>query len=284
MKKITIGSSILSACILVCLFAINSCSKSSGGGSTPPPNPCAGKTIVINATATEATAGASDGSIVATATGSTGFTFSINNGTAQASGTFNSLAAGSYTITVKDGAGCLGSKAVTVNAQDACAGKTLTISGVATASDKCAPSGSITITAAGSTGFTYSINNGIFAASNVFNNMAAGAYTIHARDGGGCVKSSTVTLDAAAAGPTFSSVKAIVQNNCALSGCHSGANPQNGIDFNNDCTIVSKWDRIKARAVDANLSIMPPAPYTALSAADKQAILDWIAAGHKYTN
>jgi len=73
------------------------CSK--GGGTTTPTDPCTGVTIVVSTTVTAADAGVSNGSITATATGSSGFTFSINNGTFQASGTFSNLAAGKYTIT-----------------------------------------------------------------------------------------------------------------------------------------------------------------------------------------
>ena len=268
----------------MCVFLINACSKGGGGSPTPAPDPCAGKTIVITATVTDAASGASDGSIAATATGSTGFTYSINSGTFQASGTFSSLAAGAYTIAAKDAAGCVSTKSFTVATVDACIGKTITVTGVAVNSDKCSNTGKITITAAGSTGFTYSLNNGAFGASNVFSNLAPGAYTLNAKDAGGCVKSGTVTVASVAAGTTFAAVKAIIQTNCAVSGCHTGANAQNGINFSEDCTIVSNWYRIKARAVDENPSIMPPAPKTPLSTSEKQKILDWIAAGHQYTD
>src|SRR5438552_15127668 len=51
------------------------------------------------------------GSINATASGGTGAkTFSLDGVTFQASGTFNGLAAGPYTVTAKDASGCLASK------------------------------------------------------------------------------------------------------------------------------------------------------------------------------
>ncbi len=280
MKKITHGSLLLSACVVVCVVVINACSKS----DPSPVDPCAGKTIVITATVTDAATGTSNGSIASAATGSTGFTFSINNGAFQASGNFSSLAAGTYSIIAKDAANCSATKSFVVASADVCIGKNITVNGAATGSDKCNPTGALTITAAGSTGFTYSLNNGAFQASNVFNNLATGNYTLNAKDADGCIKTSTAIISNFPAGVTFAPVKNIIQTNCAVSGCHTGASAQSGINFSDDCTIVSKWDRIKARAVDASPSIMPPAPKTALSTADKQQILDWITAGHKYTD
>ncbi len=283
MKKITSGSLILSMCTILCVFFINACSKSDST-PTPPADPCAGKTIEITGTVVNTGTAAANGSITVTATGSTGFTYSLNNGTYQASGSFTGLAAGTYNISAKDGANCITTKSFVVATTDVCIGKTLVVDGNAVASDKCSATGSIVITATGGTGFTYSLNNGAYGAANTFPNVAAGAYTVNAKDGDGCVKSATLTVPALPAGTTFTSVKAVLQTNCAVPGCHTGAAAQNGLNFSDDCTIVSSWDRIKARAVDANPSRMPPAPNAALSTADKQKILDWIAAGHKYTD
>src|ERR1700710_929942 len=99
----------------------SACSKS---GSTTPSDPCAGITIVVSGTPTEAVAGISNGSITATASGGSGFTYSLNNGTAQSSGAFNNLAAGSYTITAKNANGCSGSVNIVVKTKDDCSGKT----------------------------------------------------------------------------------------------------------------------------------------------------------------
>jgi len=87
-------------------------------------------------------------------------------------------------------------------------------------------------------------------------------------------------------GALFTSVSSIVQTNCALSGCHTGSNAQNGINFSDNCTIVAQKDRIKVRAVDqaGTASQMPLPPRAPLSAADRQKITDWIAAGGKLTD
>jgi SprB repeat len=243
---------------------------------------CSAKTITVTGTVVNAgpSTGATNGAIAATASGSTGFTYQLNSGAFQASGTFSALAAGTYNITAKDVDGCLKTQSFTVNF-DPCIGKTLSITGVTTPSDKCIPTGTITINAAGGTGFTYQLGTSPFQASNRFTDLAVNTYTIAVKDVDGCIKTGTATITEAAAGINFTLVKSVLQTNCALSGCHSGATPTGGLNFTQDCVIVSSWDRIKARAVDAPTS-MPPAPNPQLSAADKQKILDWITAGHRY--
>lgn len=87
-------------------------------------------------------------------------------------------------------------------------------------------------------------------------------------------------------GPLFTEVKNLVQANCALSGCHAGANPQDGIDFNNSAHILAQKDRIKLRAVDqaGTPNQMPPPPSSPLSAADQKKITDWVSAGGKQSD
>jgi len=88
------------------------------------------------------------------------------------------------------------------------------------------------------------------------------------------------------AGPLFLAVRSIIQTNCAISGCHTGVNAQNGINFSENCTIVAQKDRIKVRAVDqaGTGQQMPPPPNPPLSAADRQKITDWVNAGGDFTD
>ena len=247
---------------------------------------CTAKTITVTGTVVNAgpAAGAANGSIAATATGSTGFTYQIGTGAFQASGTFAGLAANTYSITAKDVDGCTKTQSFTITA-DPCIGKTLTINSTVTGTDKCLTTGtgSITVIGGGGTGFTYQIGTGAFQASNIFTSLAANTFNIAVKDGDGCTKTGTATVGQAAGGPLFGAVKTIMQNNCALSGCHAGSSPTGGLNFTVDCTIVNSWDRIKARGVDGNPSTMPPGG-PQLSATDKQKVLDWITAGHKFTD
>jgi hypothetical protein len=192
---------------------IYSCSKGEGGSTTPPPDPCAGVTVSVTATVTNAATGQSNGSIAASATGGSGFTFNINNGAFQSSGTFNNLAAGNYTIVAKNSNNCTGSAQFTVSTSSA----------------------------------------------------------------GAC---------SGTAGPLFTAVKSIVQTNCAVSGCHDAQTNQSGINFSVECTIVAQAASIKARAVDqaGTATQMPPPPRAALSVADRQKITEWVAAGGRFTN
>lgn len=92
------------------------CSKS-GDSVSPPPAPdlCAGKNITVTATGTDANPCVNDGTISATGSGGTSLTYSMDGSNFQASGNFNAIAAGSYTITVKDGAGCRATASVVVS-------------------------------------------------------------------------------------------------------------------------------------------------------------------------
>jgi hypothetical protein len=258
-----------------------------GGDSPPPaPNPCNGVTITVSGTVTDADAGQNNGSITASATGGSSFTFSVDGGAFQASGTFNNLTKGNHTITAKDGRGCTGSKGFTIGEKAVCNGVTITVGGATTSSDPCIASGSITITASGSTNFTYSLNGGAFQASNVFANVAAGNHNITAKDGAGCTGTTQVTVSPGVAGPLFTAVKGVITANCAIAGCHVNPAPTGGLNFADNCTIVLNKDRIRERAVTSagTPNQMPPPPNAALSQADRDKITQWVVAGGKFTD
>lgn len=261
-----------------------SCSKSTGGGTVT--NPCAGITITVTATIISANTGQSNGSIDATASGGTGFTYSLNGGVSQSAGLFSNLAAGTYSVAAKSSTGCSGSAQFVVGSINACSGVTITVSATTITATPClsTPDGSITVSASGSTGFTYNLNNGTFQSSNVFNNLAAGSYSLIAKDVNGCSQSTSATVGATPAGIKYTDVKQVLLSFCAISGCHIAPNPQNGLDFSIDCTIIANKDLIKARAVDGIPTFMPPPPSTQLSTINKQKIVDWINAGGRYTN
>lgn len=99
---------------------------------------------------------------------------------------------------------------------DPCAGKTITLSAATTAAS-CISDGTITITATGSTGFTYKLNaGGSYQASNSFSNLAAATYTVFAKDGDGCEKSTTATV--ASAAPLTISATFTQPTNCLSNG------------------------------------------------------------------
>jgi hypothetical protein len=248
-------------------------------------NPCAGVTINVTGTITNPTApGATNGSIAASASGGAGgFTFSINGGAFQASGTFSSLGAGTFTIVAKDANGCSGSAAFTLIDPNPCAGVTITVTNAVTGNTPCQspPTGSITVTPGGGTGpYTFKLNSGSFQSSNVFSNLVAGTYSITAKDVNGCTGSNSATVVDLPAGPLFSAVKLLLQNNCVS--CHNSGNPQGGMNWTIDCNIVTFKNNIKLRAVDGIPSPMPPSGL--LSSSERQKITDWINAGGRFSD
>jgi hypothetical protein len=150
---------------------------SCGKGSNPPADPCSGVTVSVNGSSTPAsTSSARDGSISITASGGSGFTYSVNGGAFQSSATFSGLAAGSYSVTAKTSDGCSGTTSVTVSvAPNPCAGITISVTGSSNnPTSTTTNNGSITASASGSSGFTYSLNSGAFQASGTFNNLRVG--------------------------------------------------------------------------------------------------------------
>jgi hypothetical protein len=171
-----------------------------------------------------------------------------------------------------------------------CSGITVAVTGIITANSG-SNNGSISAAATGGSSFTFSLNSGAFQSSGVFSNLAGGTYSITAKNSNGCtgsaqfvVNTTAVSVCSGTAGPLFIAVQNVIRTNCATAGCHIAPNAQNGIDYSDDCQIVTTKDRIKSRAVDGTPSVMPPPPKAPLSAADKKKITDWIAAGGLFTN
>ena len=111
MKKYLLYSVIITAVF----FA--GCSKSDTTPAPPPPpvDPCLGVTITPVAGLTHTITGQSLGTITVTSPIGSGFTYSITGVPYQPSVNFFGLAAGNYTISVKNANNCVGTKAVTIN-------------------------------------------------------------------------------------------------------------------------------------------------------------------------
>jgi hypothetical protein len=163
---------------------------------------------------------------------------------------------------------------------DPCVGKTIKLTSIVTNVTACAGNGSIKATATGSTGFTYKLNaGGTYQTDDSFGNVAAGAYTLFAKDAGICEQSIAVTVGAAGAtGPLFTAVKNLMASKCQS--CHNNSVQNGGMNWEVECNIISKADRVKTRAVTEGS--MPPTG--ALPQADKNIISAWITAGGGYTN
>lgn len=255
-----------------------SCSK-----NDPPADPCAGVTITVTGNTTNPTNGGSNGTIIANASGASSVTYSLNNGAFQATGQFANLAAGSYTVTAKSSAGCVGSASFTLTNTVSCSGVTITVSPTVTGVTPCvSASGSIAVAASGGTApYTFSLNGGTFQSVTSFASLNAGTYTIAAKDANGCTGTQgSISVGTRSAGPLFNAVKTIIQNNCVS--CHNATTANGGVNLSTDCAIVSAKDRINARAVQGTGGWMPtsgPIPST-----DRQAITAWLNAGGRVTD
>ena len=254
-----------------------------GKGDNTPSNPCSGVTISVTGTTTNPSAGASNGTITALASGGSGFTYSLNGGAFQTIGQFSNLSAGTYTVSAKTSAGCTGSATFTLNNVVTCNGVTIAVNPTVTGVTPCVnASGSISVAASGGTGpYTYSLNGGSFQSVTSFASLNAGTYSITAKDANGCTGTqSSITVGTRSAGPLFTAVRTIIQNNCVS--CHNATVANGGVNLSTDCAIVSAKDRINARAVLGTGGWMPTSG--PLPTADRQAITSWINAGGRVTD
>src|SRR6185437_13912658 len=124
---------------------------------------------------------------------------------------FSGLAAGTYTLTVKDVNGCTGTATKTLTQPTAAVAASVS----ASTNVNCfgGSTGSITVAGSGgTTPYTYS-DGGTFQASNVFSGLTAGTYTLTVKDVNGCTGTVTKTLTQPAATIT-ASVSASTNVNC----------------------------------------------------------------------
>jgi len=260
------------------------CSKTGGILPPPPPDPCSLITISVNGTvANPSVAGASDGSITLTATGGSGFSFSLNGGLFQSYNKFTNLAAGDYSVVVKNADGCSNSISFTLtNPVVSCNGVNIVVTATPTTNVLCeSPTASVSVSASGGVPpYNYKLNTGSWQNGSVFYYVISGSCSITVRDANGCTGSASITVSNAAAGPLFSVARNVIRYNCVY--CHSNSNAGGGVSYSDDCSIVSGKDRIKARAVDGLPSPMPQSGL--LPASERQKILDWINAGGKYSD
>lgn len=102
-----------------------------------------------------------------------------------------------------------------VTTPDPCAGKTININNTISPSAPCNPSGSITVNATGSTGFTYKLNSGgVYQSSPVFNNLSASSYTVFAKDAAGCERSASAVVSSSGTGGFTVTVATNPASNC----------------------------------------------------------------------
>ena len=180
-------------------------------------------TVTVNLTQMQATVtpsptlcnGASNGSITVTpTTGTAPFSYSLDGAppvTGPSPYTFTNVAAGNHNVVVTDAFGCI----TPVLSTSIAAGPP--IATTATKTDAlCNGSATGTITVAqpsvGTAPFEYSLDGITWQASNTFNGLIAGTYTVYFREGGGCQGTVPVTVAEPAVLATSVSASAAICN------------------------------------------------------------------------
>jgi len=127
---------------------------------------------------------------VAGSGGTTPYTYNIDGGSYSSANTFGSLAAGSYTIGVKDANGCTSSVSITIT-EPAILNLSATVTNPVCFNDK---TGKITLSVTGGTSTydyrvdtTWSNPTSGFVTTNVFSNLFEGRYAAQVKDANGCL-------------------------------------------------------------------------------------------------
>ncbi|MFY7910334.1 MAG: PKD-like domain-containing protein, partial [Emticicia sp.] len=129
--------------------------------------------------------------IASTAGGTPNYEYSKDGTNFQSGNIFTGIAAGTYTITVKDSKGCINSQPITITQNDPLALTT-------ESSNDCTVGNNAIITISGTGGkapLTYNINGGSYGSTTTFANLAAGNYTVGVKDDNGCVLEKTLNVN-----------------------------------------------------------------------------------------
>lgn len=165
-------------------------------------------------------------------------------------------------------------------APDPCEGVSYTVDYFKTEAIGTSNNGTITINSPVGDTISYKLGNGTYQSLRTFSNLAPGNYVVTVKNQKGCTDTAQITI--LNYGPKYALVKQIILGYCGP--CHLNGAVSGGKNFDTDASIVASWDRIKARAVDANPSRMPEAPNAPLTLPDKQKIVDWVNAGHRQSD
>ena len=159
-----------------------------------------------------------NGEVTVAASGGTGdYTYKIGTRDFRENPIFTGLAAGSYMVTVKDNSSCEASAEIAIrNVEGVNMEVSFTPSGCKEAD------GSITIISSdGAEPYQYKIGEENFQEENIFQGLAQGSYTVITKDAIGCEVTQEVAISS---GTSYSAtVSAIIETNCAVSGCHNGS-------------------------------------------------------------
>jgi len=168
---------------------INNCQST--GNANVQSNICC--TLQTSATSANTTCGLNNGSVSVTVStpGTTPYTYSLNGGVGQASGNFNSLASGNYTVITNDNSGCSDTTFVSVGASSNTLNVTITSTDVSCFGYS---DGTATATVSGGTpAYLYQWSTGD--ATVTIQNLIAGSYNLTVTDNDNCTASATAIIN-----------------------------------------------------------------------------------------
>lgn len=229
------------------------CCLTQCGDSDPEPVDCttSGPAVTVNSV-TDASCGQDNGEVDITVNGGASLEFSIAGSAFQSISAGNviieNIPSGSQVITVRDANSCTATANFTVNNVNE-----VTID-VNTEDSGCTTSnGTLAVTANGGVApYNYSLDGGALQSSNSFTDLPAGDYTVLVEDDEGCETSLTVSV---LSGVSYTNeIQAIIDSNCALSGCHDGGNSLP--DWSVLANVQANAENIKNRT---SAMTMPPA-------------------------
>jgi hypothetical protein len=157
--------------------------------------------------------GSSTGSVTVSVIGGVSpYTWSKDGINYQSSSNFSGLNAGAYTISCKDANNYIVTKGISITQPSA--GVSVSLSSQTNILCYWQPTGSVTLSAIGGTGsYTWSKDGINFQSSSTFSALAAGTYTITAKDTNGCSATYSVTINRPAS-PFITSVSSQSNVNC----------------------------------------------------------------------
>jgi gliding motility-associated-like protein len=179
-------------------------------------NVAAGPGITATSATTPAScSGASNGTITVNPTsGSAPYQYQLNAGAFQPLNNFTGLAAGPYTVIVRDANNCTGTFNITVPSASGVAATATTAATTCAA----ATNGTITVNvSAGTAPYQYSLDAGANQPLNIFTGVTAGLHSVRVTDAAGCFVNIPVTV-AAGAGITASAATVPTSCNGAVNG------------------------------------------------------------------
>lgn len=235
---------------------------------------CAKSGLVLKQkTVTDISCANATGKVEVVAEGGTApYTYDLG-GVKNTTGIYSSLGVGKVTVTVVDANQCEATLEVEVKSLI-----TLNASVASTENNQCLTSnGSITVSAAlGKAPYQFQLDGGSFGSVAVFSNVKNGNHTVKVRDSEGCLIEVSAPVARGNTGISFANeIKTIIDTNCAVSGCHNGAN---GVSRNWSVFATLKSNATGVKERTANKS-MPPAGKTALTNEQIAKIACWVEDG-----